>query len=53
MTPLEYAVTVKTSELDAAAGNSQAANYLPQDSDSEYGKGEMYINGDGEIFIYS
>ena len=51
--PLEYAVTVKTSELDAAAGNSQANNYLPQDSDMEYGKGEMYINGDGEIFIYS
>jgi hypothetical protein len=53
ITPLEYAVTVKTSELDTIAGNSQASNYVPTDADKEYGKGEMYINGDGEVFIYS
>ena len=43
VTPLEYVVTVKSS------GDTDD----PDSTDVNYGVGEMYINNDGEIFIYT
>tara|TARA_B100000287_G_scaffold9780_1_gene9927 strand:- start:1496 stop:2494 length:999 start_codon:yes stop_codon:yes gene_type:complete len=46
--PEQYVATVNAPEL-----HNSASNYVPSDSDKKYGKGEIFINGDGEIFIYS
>ena len=46
--PDQYVATVNTPDL-----HNSASNYVPSDSDKKYGKGEIFINGDGEIFIYS
>jgi hypothetical protein len=46
--PQQYVATVNAPEL-----HNSASNYVPSDSDKKYGKGEIFINGDGEIFIYS
>ena len=43
MTPLESVVTVK----------EPGDNGAPADADVEYGVGEMFINSDGTIWIYS
>lgn len=46
--PEQYVATLNTPDL-----HNSASNYVPSDSDKKYGKGEIFINGDGEIFIYS
>ena len=46
--PEQYVATVNTPDL-----HNSASNYTPTNSDKKYGKGEIFINGDGEIFIYS
>ena len=43
VTPLESVVTVK----------QPGDNGAPEDADVEYGVGEMFINSDGSIWIYS
>ena len=43
VTPLESVVTVK----------QPGDNGAPEDADVEYGVGEMFINSDGTIWIYS
>ena len=43
VTPLEYVVTVKSS------GDTDD----PDSTDVNYGVGEMYVNSDGEIWIYT
>jgi len=46
--PEQFVATVNPPEL-----HNSASNYTPQEADKRYGKGEIFINDDGDIFIYS
>ena len=48
VTPLQYVSTVKVSDLEASLNDNKTYT-----GSVDYGKGEMVVDADGEIFIYT
>ena len=48
VTPLQYLTTVKVSDLEASLNDNKTYT-----GSADYGKGEMVVDADGEIFIYT